>query len=59
MKTDRFTKILLSIIAAALVVIAVNMTMPARATDDLVRVDIARVDGKLVFEAVPVRMVGK
>jgi len=57
MKTDRFTKILLSIIAAALVVIAANMTMPARAKDDLIRVDIVRVDGKLVFEAVPVKTV--
>ena len=53
---DKTTKILLGIIAAALVVIAVNMTMPAAADRQLQDVNIVKVSDRFIGQAVPVEM---
>jgi len=58
MKTDKTTKVLLGIIAASLVWIAVNMTMPAAAEPEIISVDIQRIDGQRIYRtALPVRIV--
>ena len=51
---DKTTKVLLGIIAAALVVIAVNMTVPAAADRQIVDINIVKVGGTYIGKAVPV-----
>ena len=51
---DKTTKLLLAIIAAALVVIAANMTMPAAADRQIVDVNILKVGDRFIGTAVPV-----
>ena len=54
---DRTTKILLSIIALALIWIGVQLTPTATAAGDIQRVDIVMVGGKYVDRTVPVEVV--
>jgi len=55
MKVDTYTKAILTVIAAALVVIAIQLTPGAWASrSDVQQVDIVSIDGRRVFKAVPV-----
>jgi len=58
MKVDLYTKGVLTVIAVALVWIAVNMTMPANAGPEIVAVDIQKIDGMRIGRAaLPVEVV--
>jgi len=54
MRTDIYLKAVLTVIAIALVWIAVALTRPVTATENLIQVDIVRLGGKLVWQALPV-----
>jgi len=45
---DRYTKCILTIIAAALVAIAANMTTHATATSETISVDIQKIAGRYI-----------
>lgn len=51
---DKTTKVLLGIISAALVVIAINMTVPAAADRQIVDVNIIKVGDRFIGPSVPV-----
>ena len=54
MKTDLYTKTILTIIAICLVWISISMTTSAFADRDVVDVNIVKVSGTYVGKAVPV-----
>jgi len=54
MKTDLYTKAVLTAIAIGLFWIAANMTTTATATNDIQRIDVAKVGGKWIDRTVPV-----
>ena len=57
MKTDIYTKIILSVIAISLVWIAVQLTPSASAGPEIQQVDIIKIDGKPVaWAALPVKV---
>lgn len=58
MKTDLFTKAILTVIAVALVWIAVNMMPAVSAGPDVIQVDIVKIDGRpLQYKPLPVQFV--
>ena len=46
MKIDIYTKVILSVIAVALIWIGINMTVSANAGPEIVQVDIVKIDGR-------------
>jgi len=60
MKIDFYTKVILTIIAVALVVIAARLTPPVEAArNEPIPVNIVQVDGRNVFRSLPVTIVPK
>ena len=58
MKIDLYTKVLLTVIAVALVWIGIQLTPTATAGPEIVAVDIQKIDGRAIGrEALPVVLV--
>jgi hypothetical protein len=62
MKTDLYSKIILTVIAVALVWIGVQLTPAASAEQEILKVDIVRIDGRDIgpfSKPLPVEIKGK
>jgi len=54
MKTDKFTKILLLIIAVCLIIGIAQRIPSAKASREITRIDIISINGKTIYDSLPV-----